>query len=579
MQHEKLSESRRKKSSRSSSSTPSFDYLNGQESFLENEQLTPYPERLRRMSNSNSSNRSKRRYTAWQFFKKVLKPLVPTECSQVVTFIIFLAILMVFNSLYLNLYYLPEIDQRINEKSKKYNLPNSNFFKKNLEHVAFPSITEQDDKVEETPKYSLVNKDLNSGDVDLLATIEHIEEEHRKKDILKKQKLQHEAQMALSLALNMQKEGKLDKAAKIYSHALNLDPHNTDALISYGEYLELHKNDIIKAEHFYTKVIAMEPKNDKASVNLKRASPLVNKLDRIMLDRLDNLLTKFYEIPATSSALKHAKREAYFMHIYHSNAIEGNTLNLHQTRHILQNRVAIGGKRLLSIKSVHDILEIHRRVLGFTDPIESGKFRGHQVYVGNFVPPAADQVETLIYEFIEWLNSNQLLTEAHPIQIAALAHYKFVYIHPFYDGNGRTARLLMNLILMKSGYPPVIVKKEDRLDYYAYLEMANQGDVKPFIRFIARCAKRTLEEYIALCNNHGISGIDINKIIASGVAGDEFGDEYLNRLNGGGEVSKLTVHMHDNLRKARIMQKKRFGNRSCKLNHFLEYVLLEKCLL
>lgn len=60
-------------------------------------------------------------------------------------------------------------------------LPNSNFFKKNLEHVAFPSITEQDDKVEETPKYSLVNKDLNSGDVDLLATIEHIEEEHRKK--------------------------------------------------------------------------------------------------------------------------------------------------------------------------------------------------------------------------------------------------------------------------------------------------------------------------------------------------------------------------------------------------------------
>ncbi len=142
-------------------------------------------------------------------------------------------------------------------------------------------------------------------------------------------------------------------------------------------------------------------------------------------------------------------------------------------------------------------------ILGFSDPVESGKFRNHQVYVGNFVPPAPVQVKPLMYEFVEWLNSNQLLTEAHPIQIAALAHYKFVYIHPFYDGNGRTARLLMNLILMKSGYPPVIIKKEDRLDYYEYLEMANKGDVKPFIRFIARSAKRTLEEYIMLCDNSG----------------------------------------------------------------------------
>lgn len=109
-------------------------------------------------------------------------------------------------------------------------------------------------------------------------------------------------------------------------------------------------------------------------------------------------------------------------------------------------------------------------------------------------------------DFVEWLNSNQLLTEAHPVQIAALAHYKFVYIHPFYDGNGRTARLLMNLILMKSGYPPIIIRKQERLDYYDYLEMANQGDIKPFIRFIAKCTQRTLEEYIRICNNsHGIS--------------------------------------------------------------------------
>jgi tetratricopeptide (TPR) repeat protein len=194
--------------------------------------------------------------------------------------------------------------------------------------------------------------------------------------------------MALSLALNMQSEGKLDKADKIYTHALSLDPQNADALTSYGEYLEVHKNDIITAEHLYTKVITLEPQHSKASLNLKRASPIVNKLDRLMLDKLDGLLRKFYEIPVTSDALKRAKREAYFMHIYHSNAIEGNTLNLHQTRHILQNRMAISGKSLIEhqevlgldaamrylnktllnrnmyVLSVQDILEIHRRVLG-----------------------------------------------------------------------------------------------------------------------------------------------------------------------------------------------------------------------
>lgn len=168
--------------------------------------------------------------------------------------------------------------------------------------------------------------------------------------------------------------------------------------------------------------------------------------------------------------------------------------------------------------TLKDILDIHRRVLGFCDPIESGMFRKHQVFVGHFTPPSPEHVEHLMEEFIEWLNSNQLLTEAHPIQIAAMAHYKFVYIHPFYDGNGRTARLLMNLILMKFGYPPIIIKKQDRLDYYEYLEMANQGDIKPFIRFIARCAEKTLQEYIRICNNsYSISTDHESKTLQGGL--------------------------------------------------------------
>ncbi|MFO0001118.1 MAG: tetratricopeptide repeat protein, partial [bacterium] len=73
--------------------------------------------------------------------------------------------------------------------------------------------------------------------------------------------------------LNMIKEGKHEKASKIYKHALSLDPQNTDALTSYGEYLELHKKDVLKAEHLYTRVVNLQPQHDKAILNLKRASP------------------------------------------------------------------------------------------------------------------------------------------------------------------------------------------------------------------------------------------------------------------------------------------------------------------
>jgi Fic family protein len=150
-------------------------------------------------------------------------------------------------------------------------------------------------------------------------------------------------------------------------------------------------------------VINIEPDNNKANLNLRRASPIVSKIDRDLLDKLDGLLKRFYEIPSTNSALKRAKKDAYYMHIYHSNAIEGNTLNLQQTRHILENRMAVAGKSVqehnevlgldaamryinqtllykpLDEFGVDDILQIHRRVLGYCDPIESGKFRKHQV--------------------------------------------------------------------------------------------------------------------------------------------------------------------------------------------------------
>ena len=146
--------------------------------------------------------------------------------------------------------------------------------------------------------------------------------------------------------------------------------------------------------------------------------------------------------------------------------------------------------------SLQDLLDLHLRVLGFVDPPQAGRYRTTQVFVGDFTPPPPVDVPLLMDEFVTWLNSEEALG-MHPIEFAAIAHYKLVVIHPFYDGNGRTSRLLMNLILMQAGYPPVAIQIDDRLRYYETLELANNGDIRPFIRFIAECTERTLDEYLS----------------------------------------------------------------------------------
>ena len=470
--------------------------------------------------------------TAADSLVRTVRLFVLNQRSHILTLVLVLLTTIVSNRIYFNMYYLPGLldrNSQLQTTSREVRRPpgidreclayQDRRLVKSYDHVAFATIGEDRDVVVAPAVQDIGPVKIDHG-------IRKLQDRIKRHKSDKKL----ESQMALKLAVNMLREGKHEKAAKIYRYALSLDPQNSDALASYGEFLEFHQKDVVKAEHMYTLALGIEPTHDKASANHKRAMPLVAKIDREMLDKLDRLLKQFYEIPSTSSALKRAKREAYFLHIYHSNAIEGNTLNLQQTRHIVENRMAVGGKSVLEHQEVlgldaamrylnetllyrrmgemtiSDLLEIHRRVLGFSDPIESGKLRKHQVFVGNFVPPAPEHVESLMNEFIEWLNSKDLITMAHPIQIAALAHYKFVYIHPFYDGNGRTGRLLMNLLLMRAGYPPVIIRKQERLEYYEHLEKANQGDVKPFIRFIARCTQRTLREYIRLCGD--ANGID-----------------------------------------------------------------------
>jgi Fic family protein len=326
-----------------------------------------------------------------------------------------------------------------------------------------------------------------------------------------------EAAAALHMALKMNDEGKSGKALKLFQQALKLSPNNPDVLNSYGEFLEHEK--LIEAENLYTRALINDPSHSRALQNRQRTFPKVQQLDQDMLARIDNKRYRLYEIPEENAALQRAMKEAYYQHIHHTTAIEGNTMTLSMARAVVETKMAVDGKSVLehneilgldeALKyinttlvqekrsiTVKNVIEIHRRVLGHAHPLEAGQFRNTQVFVGNHVPPHPTDVEWFMEEFDAWLSS-PTIRNLHPIEFAALAHYRLVYIHPFTDGNGRTGRLLMNLILMRAGFPPVTIKVSERHDYYACLQDANRGDVRPFIRFVAKCAERTLDEYLS----------------------------------------------------------------------------------
>uniref|UniRef100_A0A8C4RAR4 Protein adenylyltransferase FICD n=1 Tax=Eptatretus burgeri TaxID=7764 RepID=A0A8C4RAR4_EPTBU len=326
-----------------------------------------------------------------------------------------------------------------------------------------------------------------------------------------------EARAALRQALEMKHAGKRTKAQRLFLHALHMEPDSPDILNEYGMFLE-EEQEVLQADRLYTRALALAPCHHGALDNRVRTSTVVEGIDRQQLDSIDNKVKRLLSIPPGSFVLRRVARESYYQHVDHTVALEGNTLSLPEIRRILQTRRAVCGRSLSEQNEVlgidaamtfinatlaaHlgpvtplDILEIHRRVLGPVDPAEAGRFRRGQVYVGRHIPPPADAVPGLVEELTQWLASEEAAS-LHPVELGALSHYRLVYIHPFNDGNGRTARLLMNFLLMQAEYPPVTVRAEQRAEYYATLEAANAGDVRPFVRFVGRCAEATLDRYL-----------------------------------------------------------------------------------
>ena len=226
-----------------------------------------------------------------------------------------------------------------------------------------------------------------------------------------------------------------------------------------------------------------------------------------MFEIIDDLKAKLEQYqPLSPTIVKNLHEDLILRWTYHSNAIEGNTLTLLETKVVLEG-IAVGGKALKehfevinhcdAILYVEDIRKkqesfsecqirnIHQLIMKNIDDENAGQYRQQNVLISGATTNPLDYnlLNHKMAQFVDWYN-----TEAHtlhPVERAAKVHADFVGIHPFVDGNGRTSRLLMNLELLKAGYPPSVITVENRLAYYEALDQwTAYGKTEPFINLI-----------------------------------------------------------------------------------------------
>jgi len=241
-------------------------------------------------------------------------------------------------------------------------------------------------------------------------------------------------------------------------------------------------------------------------------------IDKNLYERVLEKKKKLISLrPLNKEQLKLIKEQVGIEYIHNSTAIEGNTLSLNETRLILEEGITISGKSLREHLDVinqkdailwieefikkrakireSDIIELHRLTLKGISNYWAGKYKTSQNRIlgskSKTTPPykVHTEMEKLIYE----IENNK---KFDIIELAAYAHHELVRIHPFVDGNGRTARLLMNLILMRNGYPPIVILNKERKKYFDTLEKAHFGNFKDFFDFIARAVERSLNLYL-----------------------------------------------------------------------------------
>lgn len=258
--------------------------------------------------------------------------------------------------------------------------------------------------------------------------------------------------------------------------------------------------------------------------------------------------------PIPNYALKSIKESLTLEWTYNSNSIEGNTLTLQETKMVVEEGFTIKGKSLRehfeavnhqeaieyieSLISVDytlnekDILTLHALILNKIEKEIAGRFRtsGVRISGANFIPPNALKVSDYISELIEWVNTSEL----DIIIKSTIFHHRLVWIHPFFDGNGRTARLVYNLLLMQAGYPPAIILKNDRKKYYDALNQANNGHYSKLILLVLQALERSLNIYLGSLNNTYDEYEPISSIVED--EGIPYNQEYVSLLARQGKI-------------------------------------------
>jgi Fic family protein len=244
-------------------------------------------------------------------------------------------------------------------------------------------------------------------------------------------------------------------------------------------------------------------------------------LSKDLKKRLESKLKKLNSLrPLPPSAMEKLREKFEVEMTYNSNAIEGNSLTEKETFWVIKEGITIKNKPLkdhleatnhkealeylydlISHNKKHTISEhliknLHQLVTKGIEKEWAGRYRSGKVIIGGtkHEPPEAILLPNLMNDLIKWTSKNQKLL--HPIELAAILHHKFVHIHPFFDGNGRTGRLLMNTVIMQAGYPLTIILNNDRKKYYKVLAEADEGNYEPLTDFIARNVERSITTYL-----------------------------------------------------------------------------------
>ena len=248
-------------------------------------------------------------------------------------------------------------------------------------------------------------------------------------------------------------------------------------------------------------------------------------LNRKQIEGLSNRVQMLRERGSLSSdVLWRLRRYFKLKNIYHSNAIEGNVLDIGETRQVVEAGLTLTGKPLKDQAEAnnlshaldfleelarenerpiteHDIRQIHALILAGIDDENAGVYRTRDVRISGseYEPMPPESIPAEMKALGEWLSEvsvpDTAFATSEAILRASAAHTWLVYIHPFIDGNGRVSRLLMNLLLMRYGYPIAIITKEDRLRYYDALEESQSSNLSPFVSLVTESLEESLEEW------------------------------------------------------------------------------------